>query len=80
MLPSKIYYNFLLLLHNLIKTILIYIIYYGMAIVNEAHKRINSCKGDEREQNEGLYSQASEANQSEINASCEFLEQRVHSL
>lgn len=52
----------------LIKNFSIYVIYYGMTIVNEAHKNycwINSWKGDEAELNEGLYSQTSEAKQPE---------------
>lgn len=74
---------FFFLLTYVMKNFSIYVTYYGMTTVNEAHKRycwINSCKGDEAEQNEGLCSQTSEAKKPEINASCECLEQRVYSL
>lgn len=71
------------LLTDLIKNFSIYVIYYGMTIVNGAHKRYcwtNSCKGDEAEQNEGLCSQTCKAKKPEINGSCECLEQTVHLL
>lgn len=71
------------LLTYVIKNFSIYVIYHGMTIVNEAHKRycwINSCRGDEAEQNEGLCSQTCEAKKPEIDGSCECLEQTVHLL
>lgn len=67
MLPNLIYYALIFLKTYLIKNFPNYVIYYGMTIVNEAHKRfcwINSCKGDEAEQNEGLCFQNSEAKKS----------------
>lgn len=63
MLPNLIYYALIFFLPYLIKNFPNYVIYYGMTIVNEAHKGfcwINSGKGDEAEQNEGLCFQNSE--------------------